>query len=137
MMKLNRVVWTLLCSFLAAPAVGDDIEKGRETYWRYCSSCHGADGDGMGPMRAVLMVAPKDLTALSEENGGSFPLARVIERIDGRDPLVSHGSEMPVYGDFFEAGRRTHLEADDGEVISTSRSVADLVAYLKALQGDK
>ena len=132
----NRMALALLCASFAVPAMGEDIDKGRETYWRYCSSCHGADGDGMGPMRAVLTVSPKDLTVLSEENGGTFPLERVISRIDGREPLVSHGSEMPVYGDFFSSGGRTHLESDDGEVVSTSQAVADLVAYLKALQGN-
>jgi len=125
---------------LAGAAVAQDragdVAAGRETYWRYCSSCHGEDVDGMGPMRPVLVVPPKDLTVLAEENGGVFPLERVIHRIDGRDPLVSHGSEMPVYGDFFSQGGRARLETAEGERIGTSGAVADLVAYLQAIQGN-
>lgn len=124
----------LALAMLAAPALAEDAEKGRETYWRYCSSCHGEDGDGTGPMRAVLTVQPKDLTVLSAENDGVFPLTRVIRRIDGRDPLVSHGSEMPVYGNFFDEGGEATLTAEDGTEIDTSGAVADLIAYLKVLQ---
>ncbi|WP_397542365.1 c-type cytochrome [Roseovarius salis] len=133
-----KQLWTALAALVvAAPALADaDIQAGRETYWRYCSSCHGEDADGNGPMRPVLMVPPEDLTVLSEENGGVFPLRRVVERIDGRDPLVSHGSEMPVYGDFFREGGRIRLETKDGEKIRTSGVVADLVAYLEAIQGN-
>lgn len=124
----------LAAAMLAAPALAEDVEAGRETYWRYCSSCHGENGDGTGPMRAVLTVQPKDLTQLAAENDGVFPLDRVIQRIDGRDPLVSHGSEMPVYGNFFDEGGEATLTAEDGTEIDTSGAVADLVAYLKVLQ---
>ena len=89
----------------------------------------------MGPMRPVLVVAPKDLTMLAQKNGGTFPLERVIARIDGRDALVSHGSEMPVYGDFFNEGGSVTLEAADGTQVETSGAVADLVEYLKSKQG--
>ncbi len=65
----------------------------------------------------------------SVNNGGEFPLIRVIKRIDGRDPLVSHGSPMPVYGDFFE-GQDVSLKTAAGQPILTSRPVA----YLGSLQ---
>jgi len=122
-------------ALLAGPALAADIEAGREIYWRYCSSCHGEQAEGMGPMRPVLTVPPKDLTVLAEGNGGVFPLERVIARIDGREPLVSHGSEMPVYGDFFREGGRVTLTTESGTRVETSGAVADLVAYLRAIQG--
>lgn len=134
-----RMTWAIpgvLAACQAGAALAEDIQAGRETYWRYCSSCHGEDADGMGPMRPVLVVPPADLTRLAEENGGVFPLDRVIRRIDGRDPLVSHGSEMPVYGDFFSQGGRVSLETESGETIETSGVVADLVAYLRGIQGN-
>lgn len=121
---------------LAGQTQAADIETGRETFWRYCSACHGEMADGMGPMRPVLTIKPAVLTTLAARNGGSFPLKRVIERIDGRDPLVSHGSEMPVYGDFFNEGGRVTLEAADGARVLTSGAVADLVAYLRAIQAN-
>ncbi|WP_306155347.1 cytochrome c [Roseovarius sp. MMSF_3281] len=107
---------------------------GQADYERHCASCHGVEGTGHGPMRAVLTLAPTDLTALSADNGGAFPLERVVKRIDGRDPLVAHGSPMPVYGTFFDYGKGATLEMPGGEKIMTTQPVADLVAYIKGLQ---
>lgn len=109
-----------------------DAEAGQAVYERYCTSCHGLEGTGHGPMRAVLTVQPTDLTALGAD--GTFPLERVVKRIDGRDPLVAHGSPMPVYGDFFETGAGVALRTGAGQPVMTSEPVADLVAYLRTLQ---
>jgi len=121
----------LIC--LGLPAMAQDAEAGRASYERYCAACHGIEATGEGPMRPVLMVMPTDLTRLTAGNGGEFPLARVIKRIDGRDPLVSHGSPMPVYGDFFE-GEDMTVKTPAGQPVMTSRPVVDLVAYLQSLQ---
>jgi len=107
---------------------------GQAEYERYCASCHGIEGTGHGPMRAVLTLAPTDLTALSADNDGAFPLERVVKRIDGRDPLVAHGSPMPVYGTFFDYGKGVTLELSSGEKIMTTQPVADLVAYIRGLE---
>lgn len=116
-----------------AQAQDADVDAGRETYERYCAACHGLEGTGHGPMRAVLTLHPADLTALTAGNGGTFPLDRVVRRIDGRDPLVSHGSPMPIYGGFFE-GRDVAMKTESGQPILTSQPVVDLVAYLQSLQ---
>ena len=84
-------------------------------------------------MQAVLTVQPTDLTALSAANDGVFPMGRVVKRIDGRDPLVAHGSPMPIYGDFFQ-GRDASLKTESGQPIITSAPVTDLIAYLEGLQ---
>ena len=118
---------------LATPAVADEVENGRETFLHHCATCHGIEATGQGPMRPVLMVQPADLTQLTATKDGVFPLVRVIKRIDGRDPLVSHGSPMPVYGDFFE-GDDTTINTDAGQPIMTSRPVVELVAYLRSMQ---
>ena len=55
-----------------------------------------------GATVAVLTLRPTDLTRLSTTNGSTFPTIRVVMRIDGRKPLGSHGSPMPIYGEFFE-----------------------------------
>lgn len=110
-----------------------DIRAGTQTYERYCAACHGHDATGFGPMRAVLTLLPTDLTALKATNNGHFPVERVVRRIDGRDPLVSHGSPMPIYGSFFE-DRDTGLMTERGQIILTSQPVIDLVAYLETLQ---
>jgi hypothetical protein len=118
---------------LTGPALAQDAARGQALYERYCTSCHGIDATGVGPLIPVLEVQPANLTRLSANNGGTFPLIRVVKRIDGRDPLVSHGSPMPVYGDFFEPTNVT-IKAESGQMIMTSQPVVDLVAYLKTLQ---
>ena len=135
-MRLSGVAGLALALIAPGAAMAGDALEGHKIYWRYCSSCHGEEADGMGPMRPVLVVAPKDLTVLARDNGGIFPLERVISRIDGRDALVSHGSEMPVYGDFFNEGGRVTIQGDGGETVETSGAVADLLAYLMSRQGD-
>ena len=89
---------------------------------------------GNGPLAPVLTLQPKNLTALAAENGGSFPMSRVIARIDGRDPLVAHGSPMPVFGPYFDGDRGVALKVETGQPIMVSQPVADLVAYLMTLQ---
>lgn len=134
MSRYSPVTAAATLLLLGTPVFADQIEAGQETYDRYCAACHGAEADGDGPMRPVLLVQPTDLTALSADNDGRFPLSRVVERIDGRDPIVSHGSPMPVYGDFFDTGAAVALKTHSGQPVLTTRPVADLVAYLKSLQ---
>lgn len=114
-------------------AFGQNADEGAAIFMDHCATCHGTGAKGDGPMAGVLMIKPSDLTALSSANNGVFPLERVIKRVDGRDPLVAHGSPMPVYGYFFE-GDDTPLKTASGQPIMTSRAIADLVAYLKGVQ---
>lgn len=116
----------------AFPALAQDVETGAELYQHYCATCHGLDATGHGPMAGVLVIQPTNLKTLADENG-VFPTARVVGRIDGRDPLVSHGSPMPVYGPYFE-GQDTAIKTPDGQPILTSQPIADLVEFLKTLQ---
>ncbi|WP_420584546.1 c-type cytochrome [Ruegeria sp.] len=116
----------------ASQAAAQDVETGAELYQHYCATCHGIDATGHGPMAGVLVIQPVDLTKLADENG-VFPTARVVARIDGRDPLVSHGSPMPVYGPYFD-GQDTSMKTPEGQPILTSQPIVDLVAYLETLQ---
>ena len=134
-MKKRGVAAVLMTLFAASSGAAQDAAQGEETYLTYCATCHGLDATGHGPMRSVLTVQPVDLTRLSAGNDGVFPLFRVVKRIDGRDPLVSHGSPMPVYGDYFE-GEDVALKTDEGQPILTSAPVADLVAFIRSRQVD-
>ncbi len=84
-------------------------------------------------MASILTLQPTDLTALARSGDGVFPTMRVVMRIDGRNPLVSHGSPMPIFGDFF-IGEGAALKTAEGQPILTSPAVADLVTYLQSLQ---
>ena len=123
----------LVAALTGAALAEGNARNGEAIYERYCAACHGADATGDGPMQAVLTVRPTDLTALSAANDGVFPMGRVVKRIDGRDPLVAHGSPMPIYGDFFQ-GQDAALKTESGQPIITSTPVTDLIAYLEGLQ---
>lgn len=126
----------LILAFVLAtsPLAAQDAGYGSEIYAKNCATCHGADANGKGPMSPVLLVQPSDLTTLTTRHGGKFPIMRVVARIDGRDPLVSHGSEMPIFGDFFEGVQNVALKAETGQPILVSQPVADLVAFLRQIQ---
>ncbi|MDQ2095470.1 c-type cytochrome [Rhodalgimonas zhirmunskyi] len=132
-MSFATLVFAVTSVLVAGPLAAQDAGEGRVLYERHCAACHGIDAKGNGPMAPVLVVQPVDLTTLAQKNDGAFPLLRVVKRIDGRDPLVSHGSPMPVYGDFFE-GDDTALKLSTGQPIMTSRAIADLVAYFTSIQ---
>ena len=128
-----RLISFILALGLSGPAAAQDTVQGEELFGFYCATCHGTAATGNGPMSPSLVVAPADLTTLAARNEGSFPTTRVVMRIDGRDPLISHGSMMPVYGDFFE-GTDVATKAETGQPIMTSQPIADLLAYLETLQ---
>ena len=83
-------------------------------------------------MRPILNVPAPDLTVIAADRGG-FPHLDVVRKIDGRDALVSHGSDMPVWGPFFE-GRGTFVLTESGQPIATSEPIAALVAWLESVQ---
>ncbi|MCE8513929.1 cytochrome c [Ruegeria pomeroyi] len=121
----------LLISTLVAPALAQDVAEGEQLYRHHCATCHGIEATGHGPMAGVLVISPADLTRLSED--GELPIVRIVRRIDGRDPLVSHGSPMPVYGPYFE-GRDVAIKSETGQPILTSQPIVDLLAYIATLQ---
>lgn len=118
---------------LTSPAIAQDAAEGAVLYDTHCSVCHGLNAEGNGPLAPALILQPPNLRTLTQRHEGVFPMVRVVTRIDGRDPLVAHGSPMPVYGEFFE-GDDTPLKAETGQPIMTSRPVADLVAFLEGVQ---
>jgi len=128
----------LLSGFIAATALAgaagaQDVARGAALYADFCAVCHGDDARGGGVMTEVLTVAPADLTALGA--GEAFPLLRVVRQIDGRDPLLAHGGEMPLFGMWFEGdGADVALAGPGGQPVLVSRPIADLVAYLREIQ---
>lgn len=123
-----------LLGLTATPLLAQDVDHGRSLFQTHCANCHGADAKGLGPLAPALVLQPVDLTGLSSRHEGAFPLERVLKRIDGTDPLVSHGSPMPVYGPYFEGVANTPMKLPSGQPILVSEPIADLVAYLQSVQ---
>ena len=124
---------TAVAILIAGAATAQDARIGERLYTRYCTACHGPQGTGDGPMTRVLTVDPPDLTRLAAKNGGGFPRRRVIWRMDGRDPILAHGNEMPVYGDLL-TGETLDIRDETGETIRSTQPMADLLAFLERLQ---
>jgi mono/diheme cytochrome c family protein len=102
--------------------------SGKDMYTAYCAVCHGTDGKGGGPAASALKTPPSDLTVLSKNNGGKYPVLRVTAAIDGDSALPAHGSkEMPVWGALFWNLSGRH----ESEV---QQRVANLTHYVESLQ---
>ncbi|MEN8180938.1 MAG: cytochrome c [Myxococcota bacterium] len=100
----------------AAPTASGpaDVQAGAALYGQYCSSCHGARGDGDGPVAAGLDPSParhsdgEVMNALSDDY-----LFRVIE---GGGPAVGKSPLMTAWGGTLR----------DGEI-------RDVVAFIRTL----
>lgn len=111
-------------------AVVGSVSRGRVSYRIYCASCHGPAGRADGPVSGYLKIPPRDLTLLTQANGGTFPEAKVFASIDGRGVVPSHGPrDMPVWGmSFQEMGKNGNQEKEVQE------RIADLVEFIKTIQ---
>ncbi|WP_298861193.1 cytochrome c [uncultured Sulfitobacter sp.] len=129
-----KLVLAALTTLILSPvmSMAQDVEMGTNLYDQHCAVCHGAEARGDGPLAPALILQPPSLRELAKRHDG-FPTVRVVMRIDGSDPLVSHGSPMPIYGPFFEE-KDAILKSESGQPIMTSKPIADLVAYLKHIQ---
>ena len=128
-----RLILATLLSLSASVCLAQDAETGANLFQHFCAGCHGEDAKGNGPMAPVLLVPPADLTTLTQRHGGKFPLERVASRIDGRDPLVSHGSDMPVFGWLFE-DEVVAMKLPTGQPMLTNRPVGDLIVWMQTIQ---
>ena len=125
----------LVAALLAAPGANaePDPAAGSEVFRTYCAACHGTDARGEGPMAKLLTTAPPDLTQLTAMNGGAFPTFRAVRQVDGRDPLLAHGGEMPLFGQLFEFPDAS-IASGAGQPIITAQPIADVVAWLMTVQ---
>lgn len=133
-MPVRRVV-ALLCVVCLTPAAAQLFRSadysGEELFQRFCSSCHGENAHGDGPVAASLSVMVPDLTRLAERYGGEFPAFDVRQTIDGRSLVVAHGPRtMPVWGYEFalDAGADVDAEREAREIVNR------LVDYLAGIQ---
>jgi mono/diheme cytochrome c family protein len=123
-----------LAAILAACAASaQDAESGAVLFRDHCATCHGLAAEGDGPMTGVLSVRPPDLTLLAQTEGGTFPLERVVRRIDGREEVLAHGGPMPVFG-MILGGESGMVDAFDGTPVFTTRAVVDIATWLQTVQ---
>jgi mono/diheme cytochrome c family protein len=106
------------------------VAEGKLLYGIYCQSCHGDGGRGDGPTAGSFQPPPADLTRLSRDNGGKFPLARVMLSIDGRSRIPGHRpGRMPIFGLTLQQS-----DADTNQEAEVREKIERLIDYLKSLQ---
>ena len=84
-------------------------------------------------MAVVMTVPPSDLTQLSATNGGEFPLASVVRRVDGTYEVLSHGGPMPLWGMILDGPSAVIVDADGREIIAPE-IIVDVAAWLQTVQ---
>jgi mono/diheme cytochrome c family protein len=115
-----------------SPAKAQAAEAGGEAlYVKYCSSCHGKDGKGRGPVSPDLKIKVPDLTTLAKNNKGVYPLPRVMSSIDGTRKIRGHGDPaMPVWGEVFEE----ELKGEKYAGLTSLRRTQAIADYIAKLQ---
>ena len=109
------------------------VAAGRERFVDACAFCHGLSGRGNGMAAGMMEKQPSDLTRLSKNNQGQFPLAEVYSIIDGRAEVSSHGSrDMPVWGDVW----KKNVPPEYSEYYVRGR-ILELILYLESIQVQK
>lgn len=89
-------------------ADADAIARGEEIYEAQCISCHGADGQGTGPIAQALSHPPADLTNnfhTSPGNGDAYLFWRVSEG-GTVEPFKSQDSAMPAFKNVLSVSER-------------------------------
>lgn len=107
------------------------MTEGAELYRQHCAGCHGARGQGDGPVAPHMAVTVPDLTRIAARRGGRFPEDEVARIIDGLSPLAAHGTRhMPVWGSEFYDPE----EDDETAQRQASERVDRLTQFLGSIQ---
>lgn len=138
-MRANLAVWLSVVLSLAAggamaadrpnkpmpPETPELLEKGKTTYFKRCSFCHGLLGDGEGPASPFLDPRPRDFTV------GTFKFR------------TTQSGELPTNEDLFRTVSRglsgTGMQAFDNDIIKNGLSEDErwqVIAYIKTFAPD-
>ncbi len=138
--KLARYVGAALFAtavFQTGNVIAEEELIGSDEFRTSCASCHGVGGRGDGPMAEFLTKKPSDLTALATNNGGKYPFEWIMEMIDGRAVVPSHGErEMPVWGSRYKKEDAERYGPFGSEEVARAR-ILELVYYIQMIQQEE
>lgn len=129
---LLGVLWLAGCSPTRVDERPVHALSSVDLYQRLCSSCHGVDARGDGPVAPLIKTGVPDLTLLAHRDGGEFPTEDVRRAIDGRWDRRAHGArDMPVWGwELYDMSSRD----DQQERAVVDSMIERLVNYLQSIQ---
>jgi cytochrome c len=143
---MKWVVWAILILTsislsTIAFAQQEATDFGKREFENSCADCHGMDAKGNGVLAANLKVAPPDLTLLTKNNGGVFPVERIFAVIDGRTQIESHGSrDMPIWGTRYAVNAAEHFMSVPNVGVPPNLEayirtrILNLINYLRRIQ---
>ena len=101
--------------------------EGKDLFHAYCSTCHGDNGKGDGPVASFLDPKPTDQTIIAKRNGGVFTAKRVRSIIAGEDVIKAHRTrDMPTWEPIFR-------QKDKGRDLGKIR-LENLSTYIQSWQ---
>lgn len=107
------------------------VNTGHTLFQRYCSSCHGGEGQGAHVEGTMKNIRAPDLTGIAERNGGTLPFWELYEVISGTELLPAHGRDMPIWGK--QLRETLPMDGDDASSVVRGRILA-IMAYLATMQ---
>lgn len=133
---MNRTVPLFLLMGFALAACNQQPQpvRGAAFYAKYCTSCHGASGQGDGPLAGSITPPPADLTLISDRNGGTFPTEGVMAQVNGYQGRHQFGG-MPEFEEDLN-GPIVDYTTASGEVLKTPQTLIDIASYLESIQQD-
>lgn len=109
-MKRLAVPLVFLLAQVPAASLAADIDPGRAVYDRWCTGCHGAEGDGNGPAAPFLSPKPRDFTLgvykFKSTEGDGPPSDEDIARVIAEG---LPGTAMPGWKDVLDEVERRRL----------------------------
>ena len=84
-------------------------------------------------MATLLTIGAPARAGLAGRNGGDFPLAQVVQRIDGTTEVRAHGGPMPVFGLLMD-GPSVALLAPDGSEVIVPEGIGHIATWLGEVQ---
>ncbi len=115
---------------VVVPVKRTQANDGKQMYASYCAPCHGVDGRGNGPVSNALKTPPTNLTLLSRNNGGAFPVMHVQAVLQFGAQESAHGTnQMPVWGPVLGKMDPNGIQANEGVL-----RISNLSKYLESIQ---
>lgn len=133
--KLSLSLMALSLMSGAAYAQTSKVDMGKQEYVENCAVCHALNGKGNGPYAEFLRKAPPDLTLLTKNNGGVFPVNRMYETIEGAN-VPDHGSrDMPIWGlDYRNKAAEYYMDVTYDVDAYVRARILTLIEYINRLQ---
>lgn len=119
--------------FFNGQVKAQELDYAALLYGHYCATCHGPEATGEGEMVRFLTLDVPDLTKLSENNDGEFPMGWVIMVIDGRSRLPTHVGPMPYFAPLF-SNETIGVWSEYDSIVDANGRILLLAKYLESLQ---